>query len=67
LRNHISDLWRFYRGHADRDRELGTNGLGLGLAIVADCVDILKGDIRVESQLDEGTTFFLDLPVAAQI
>lgn len=57
---------RFYRGrgHAQRDRELGTSGLGLGLSIVADCVDALKGDIRVESSLGEGTTFFLELPVA---
>jgi signal transduction histidine kinase len=56
---------RFYRGHghAQRDRELGTSGLGLGLSIVADCVDALKGDIRVESSLGEGTTFFLELPV----
>jgi len=54
---------RFYRGgHAERDRELGTSGLGLGLAIVADCVDALKGDIRVESQLGQGTTFFVDVP-----
>jgi signal transduction histidine kinase len=56
---------RFYRGHAERDRELGTSGLGLGLSIVADCVEALKGDIRVESTLGEGTTFFLALPVAA--
>jgi signal transduction histidine kinase len=59
---------RFYRGggHAQRDRELGTSGLGLGLSIVADCVDALKGDIRVESSLGEGTTFFLELPAAPQ-
>jgi signal transduction histidine kinase len=59
---------RFYRGrgHAQRDRELGTSGLGLGLSIVADCVDALKGDIRVESSLGEGTTFFLELPMAPQ-
>ena len=44
---------RFYRGHAERDRELGTSGLGLGLSIVADCVDMLKGDIHVESSLGE--------------
>lgn len=55
---------RFYRGHADRDRELGTSGLGLGLSIVADCVDALKGEIRVESTLGEGTTFYLELPVS---
>lgn len=57
---------RFYRGHASRDRELGTSGLGLGLAIVADCADALKGDIRVESQLGEGTMFFLELPTVAE-
>jgi signal transduction histidine kinase len=53
---------RFYRGHADRDRQLGTDGLGLGLSIVADCVDALKGAIRVDSRPREGTTFFVDLP-----
>jgi len=57
---------RFYRGHADRDGELGTSGLGLGLSIVADCVDALKGDIHVESVLGEGTTFFLELPLIPQ-
>jgi signal transduction histidine kinase len=56
---------RFYRGHAaERDRRTG--GLGLGLSIVADCVDALKGDIHVESTLGEGTTFFLDLPLAPE-
>jgi signal transduction histidine kinase len=57
-----SIIARFYRGRSQRDRELGTSGLGLGLAIVAECVDALKGDIRVESTLGEGTTFFLELP-----
>jgi signal transduction histidine kinase len=55
---------RFYRGQAaGRDRERRTTGLRLGLSIVADCVDALKGDIHVESILGEGTTFFLDLPL----
>jgi signal transduction histidine kinase len=57
---------RFYRGHPERDRELGTSGLGLGLSIVAECVDALKGDIHVESVLGEGTTFFVELPLTAQ-
>jgi signal transduction histidine kinase len=57
---------RFYRGRPERDRELGTNGLGLGLSIVADCVDALKGDIRVESTSGEGTTFFLELPLVSE-
>jgi signal transduction histidine kinase len=57
---------RFYRGHPERDGELRTSGLGLGLSIVADCVDVLKGDIHVESTLGEGTTFFLELPNTPQ-
>jgi signal transduction histidine kinase len=57
---------RFYRGHPERDGELGTSGLGLGLSIVADCVDALKGDIHVESVLGEGTTFFIDIPITTQ-
>ena len=57
---------RFYRGHSERDRELRTSGLGLGLSIVADCVDALKSDIRVESTFGEGTTFFIELPVAPE-
>lgn len=56
---------RFYRGHADRDGELGNTGLGLGLSIVADCVNVLSGDIRVESVLGEGTTFVLELPITS--
>jgi signal transduction histidine kinase len=55
---------RFYRGHVARDAELGTSGMGLGLSIVADCVEALNGSIRVESSPGEGTTFFLELPGA---
>ena len=57
---------RFYRGHPERDKELGTSGLGLGLAIVADCVEAVRGDIHVESTLGEGTTFFVEIPHAPQ-
>jgi signal transduction histidine kinase len=57
---------RFYRGHPERDGELGTSGLGLGLSIVADCVDALKGDVHAESVLGQGTTFFVELPLTFQ-
>jgi signal transduction histidine kinase len=57
---------RFYRGRPERDRELGTSGLGLGLSIVGDCVDALKGDIHVDSVLGEGTTFLVELPSTPQ-
>ena len=57
---------RFYRGHPERDAELGTSGLGLGLSIVADCVDALKGDVHAESVLGQGTTFFIEVPLTSQ-
>ena len=44
------------------DRELGVAGMGLGLAIVADCMKALGGSIRCESTVGEGTTFFVTVP-----
>ena len=38
------------------------NGVGLGLNIVKKYLDLMKGDIRVESQLGEGSTFTFSLP-----
>lgn len=37
-------------------------GSGLGLSIVKSLVSMMKGTIRVESKLGEGTTFIVDLP-----
>ena len=53
---------RAYRAHADRDAELGTEGFGLGLAIVHDCVTDQGGHVRVESRPGEGATFRVTLP-----
>ena len=52
---------RFYRVDKARSRELG--GTGLGLSIVKHLVAAHNGSIRVESQLNEGSTFFFTLPV----
>ncbi|MGE5479769.1 MAG: PAS domain S-box protein [Chloroflexota bacterium] len=38
-------------------------GTGLGLSIVKRCVDALEGDIKVESQLGEGTLCVVNLPL----
>ncbi|HET9372196.1 MAG TPA: HAMP domain-containing sensor histidine kinase [Vicinamibacterales bacterium] len=53
---------RFVRAHAARDGELGNDGLGLGLAIAAECVKAMRGSIAVESTVGDGTTFVLTLP-----
>ena len=38
-------------------------GTGLGLSIVKKCVEVHGGDIWVNSQVDQGTTFTLTLPI----
>lgn len=50
----------FFQAH--RMPEIGTQGLGLGLSIVKQLVELHGGTISVESQLQEGATFHLRLP-----
>ena len=50
----------FYRGSDIH----GVPGTGLGLAIVRRVVDASGGSLSVESQLDHGTTFTVELPLA---
>ena len=58
---HLERLFeRFYRVDRARSRELG--GTGLGLAIVKHLALAHGGDVRVESRVGEGSTFFIDLP-----
>jgi signal transduction histidine kinase len=54
---HIFD--KFYRGR-NMDKQEGS---GLGLAIVKSIVDAHQGRIWVESNLGQGSTFFIVLPV----
>jgi signal transduction histidine kinase len=53
---------RFFRGHSHLDGELGVTGIGLGLAIVAECIQALGGSIRCQSAIGRGTTFLVTLP-----
>ncbi|MGC8792444.1 MAG: sensor histidine kinase [Bryobacteraceae bacterium] len=51
---------RFYRVDKARSRELG--GTGLGLSIVKHLVRSMGGEVRVESELQRGSTFYFILP-----
>jgi len=39
------------------------NGVGLGLAICKEIVDLMEGTIKVDSILDKGTTFSVEIPL----
>jgi signal transduction histidine kinase len=58
---HIPHIFeRFYR--AEKSRNRGTGGAGLGLAIARGIVRAHGGEIRVESQVGKGTQFTLHIP-----
>lgn len=61
---HIPHVFkRFYRVEGDRSSQSG--GAGLGLAIAHEIVRLHGGEIRVESQPGQGTTFIVSLPSGA--
>ena len=58
-------LARLYEPFSQERRPEAANvvGTGLGLSIVKRIVDLMGGSIRVESELNKGTCFTVDLPI----
>ncbi|MEW5988636.1 MAG: ATP-binding protein [Chloroflexota bacterium] len=52
---------RFYRGH--HTNQMDIPGTGLGLGIVKEILDIHQATIQVESRLNAGTVFRVNLPL----
>jgi signal transduction histidine kinase len=55
---------RFYRVEKSRSRQTG--GSGLGLAIVKSIFDLFHGQVKIESQINQGTTVTLELPLSTE-
>ncbi|MFN7732704.1 MAG: sensor histidine kinase [Pirellula sp.] len=55
---------RFCRINSGRDPALTPRGSGLGLSIVLNIIELLKGEFQVSSELGKGTTIRVTLPEA---
>lgn len=57
-----NDLFKLYRRFHSH-----TEGKGMGLYLVKSQIEAIGGSIRVESELDKGTTFYVHMPILPAI
>ena len=55
---------KFYRAKNSRGGDV--DGSGLGLTLAREVVRLHGGDITVESEIDQGSTFTMTLPILAK-
>lgn len=63
--NKIANIFnRFYQ--VDTSNSHKHEGTGIGLSLVKELVDLMEGTLHVESALNKGTTFIIQLPITNQ-
>ncbi len=57
----------FASGFSTADKVSDVSGRGVGMDVVKSKIAEIRGDIAIDSEIDEGTTFTLDLPLTLSI
>lgn len=61
-KEHLTHIFeRFSQANGGTAREYG--GTGIGLALSNDLIELMNGNIEVESEYSKGSTFFIHLPI----
>lgn len=62
----LQNIFNPYYRAASKEKYCTIDGTGLGLAIVSQLIGIVQGEIKVDSVLEEGSTFSIILPLEIQ-